>query len=234
VIAAAGVGARLTGPGLAERLSTEAQAAIAKAGAEGQVKASFEAPSGAPGRHPVLRVTGGARLDEATRDAVAKAVAQVRGVGGVRWADGTALARTEGPPVNPLHCQEDVEALLRARTIRFEEASARIDAASRGLIAEVADALRPCLGSTIAITGHTDVSGSAAANFILSQARAEAVRLALVQRGIPNPGLRARGVGSREPVPGLDAADPANRRIEFSVIATEPIAPTPVDTPGPR
>ena len=33
---------------------------------------------------------------------------------------------------------------------------------------------------------------------------------------------------------GVDPADPANRRIEFSVIATEPLAPTPVDTPGAR
>jgi OOP family OmpA-OmpF porin len=138
------------------------------------------------------------------------------------------------PPTNPLHCQEDVEALLRARTIRFEEASARIDAASSDLIDEVAEALRPCLGSTIAITGHTDVSGPEPGNLALSSERAEAVRRALRQRGIPADGLRARGVGSREPVEGLDPADPANRRIEFSVIATEPINPTPVDTPGPR
>ena len=51
-------------------------------------------------------------------------------------------------------------------------------------------------------------------------------------RGIDLAGLRARGLGSARPVPGLDAADPANRRIEFSVIAPASLEPTPVDTPG--
>jgi OOP family OmpA-OmpF porin len=68
----------------------------------------------------------------------------------------------------------------------------------------------------------------------LSRERADAVRLALVRRGIPADGLRAQGKGSSEPVEGLDPADPANRRIEFSVIESVPIKPTPVDTPGPR
>ena len=56
----------------------------------------------------------------------------------------------------------------------------------------------------------------------------------MMRRGIPADGLRIRGVGSREPVEGLDPADPANRRIEFDVVATVPLRPTPIDTPGPR
>ena len=123
---------------------------------------------------------------------------------------------------------------LRARTIRFEEGSARIDVASETLISEVASALRPCLGSIIAITGHTDASGPEPGNLELSRERADAVLLALVAQGIPADGLRASGVGSRAPVAGLEPTDPANRRIEFSVVATKPVKPTPVDTPGPR
>ena len=164
----------------------------------------------------------------------ALAVAAIPGVGGIRWADGTALAQSAAAQVEPLHCQEDVEALLRSRTIRFEEGSARIDAASRGLIDEVAAALRPCLGSIIAITGHTDSSGPEPGNLALSRERAQAIEAALMRRGIPADGLRTRGLGSRSPVQGLEPTDPANRRIEFSVIATKPIRPTPVDTPGPR
>jgi OOP family OmpA-OmpF porin len=61
-----------------------------------------------------------------------------------------------------------------------------------------------------------------------------AVQDALVERGIPADGLRVRGVGSSEPVEGLPPEDPANRRIEFSVLATQPVTPTPVDTPAPR
>ena len=231
VLALAVVAGQLNGPAMAERLDARAERAIAEAGGA-PVQAHFRSPRGLPSRHPLL--TGGEGLNEGVRDRIAKAVAAVPGVGGIRWSDGTGLAESAEPPVRPLHCQEDVEALLRARTIRFEESSTRIDAASRELVGEVAAALRPCLGSIIAITGHTDTSGPEPGNLELSQQRAEAVRDALIRRGIPADGLRARGVGSRFPVEGLDPTDPANRRIEFSVIATQPVRPTPIDTPGPR
>lgn len=133
-----------------------------------------------------------------------------------------------------MHCQEDVNALLRVRTIRFDEGRSRIDAASRDLLDEVAAALRPCLGSIIAVTGHTDSNGSEAANLVLSRERADAVLAALVARGIPADGLRARGVGSGQPVDGLLPEDAANRRIEFSVVSTMPLQPTPIDTPSAR
>ena len=85
----------------------------------------------------------------------------------------------------------------------------------------------------ISISGHTDAAGKEAANLMLSRARAEAVRRALIARGIPREGLRAIGAGSQSPLPGLDPADTANRRIEFSVIEPMRLQPTPVDTPGP-
>src|SRR3990167_520466 len=150
------VSAGVTGRTISDRLEEKAMHAIVEAGGA-PVVAHFHAHDGTPTRHPLL--TGGEGLNEAVRDRVARAVGSISGVGGVRWSDGTALAESAAETIQPLHCQEDVEALLRARTIRFEESSARIDAASRELIDEVAAALRPCLGSIIAITGHTDSSG---------------------------------------------------------------------------
>lgn len=230
VLALSAFGGALTGPRIVARLADRSQAAINDAGGR-PVTAVFTGGFWAS-RYPIL--TGGEGLGEATRARVARAVSQVPGIGGIRWSDGAALSvgTTETPP--PLHCQDDVDALLRARTIRFEESSTRIDAASSDLVDEVADALRPCLGSIIALTGHTDSSGPEPGNLELSQQRAEAVRQALVERGIPADGLRTRGVGSSEPVKGLDPSDPANRRIEFSVVAKVATRPTPVDTPGPR
>lgn len=219
-------------PALAERLAAQAPEAIAQAGGGGIVEAHFVTRSGLATRHPTL--TGGEPLDEATRAAIAQAVAALPGVASVSWSDGDMMAESGTRVFRPLHCQEDVQSLLRARSIRFEESSSRIDAASRSLIDEVAEALRPCLGSIIQVTGHTDNSGPEPGNIALSTERAQAVRAALVRRGIPEDGLRARGIGSRQPVEGLDPADPANRRIEFTVLATEPIHPTPVDTPAPR
>jgi OOP family OmpA-OmpF porin len=224
------VGAQANGPAMAARLSQQAARAIEEVGGS-PVTPRFISPRGWPSRHPVLE--GGEGLDDGLRDRVAKAVAAVPGVGGVRWADGNALAEAGPPTHSPHHCEQDVAGLLRARTIRFEESSARIDTASLPLVDEVAAALRPCLGSIIAITGHTDASGPEAGNLALSLARAQAVRDALVARGITGDGLRVRGLGSNRPVDGLAPADPANRRIEFAVVATEPITPTPVDVPGP-
>ncbi|MEN9717379.1 MAG: hypothetical protein RIQ99_257 [Pseudomonadota bacterium] len=132
-----------------------------------------------------------------------------------------------------LHCRRAVEGILETRTIRFQEASAALDPASDALIDEVAAALRPCAGSRIAITGHTDAQGDEPANVLLSLARARAVREALVARGIARSALRARGRGSAELIDGLDPVDPANRRIEFAIITPVRIKPTPIDTPNP-
>lgn len=229
VVVLALLGARLNGDEFARRLSVQAQAAIARTGGKG-VTARFRSGRGWATRHATL--TGGEKLDDTTRARTARAVAAIPGVGGVRWFDGSALASGTAQAPLPAHCQDDVEALLRARTIRFEESSATIDETSTGLIGEVADALRPCLGAIIAITGHTDSSGPEPGNLALSQERAEAVRDALIALGIPADGLRALGVGSAQPVAGLDPGDPANRRIDFSVIQAMPVKPTPVDTPG--
>ncbi|MCA0902731.1 OmpA family protein [Qipengyuania aquimaris] len=231
VVALGYVGSQPGAEALAQRLDERAKTAIAEAGYE-PVTARFETKQGAPIRHPML--SGGENLDEGMRDRAAKLVAGLPGVGGISWEDGWANASAGDIDFEPLHCQDDVETLLRTRSIRFEEGSAALLDTSNILIGEVADALRPCLGSIIAIIGHTDRSGSEETNLALSQDRARAVREALVRRGIPRDGLRARGVGSAEPVEGLEADDPANRRIEFSVIRIEPVTPTPVDTPGPR
>lgn len=225
------LGARMSAPAILAPLEAQASQAIAAAGGAG-IEARFTIGNGTPTRHPTL--IGGEDFDDTTRAAVAKAVYAVPGIGSVRWSDGVRNATTIEMQENPLHCQEDVEALLRARTIRFEEGSAAIDAASRDLVDEVANALRPCLGAIIAITGHTDRSGTEPGNLALSQERADAVRQALMRRGIPADGLRARGVGSSQPVEGLAPQDPANRRIDFDVVETVPLAPTPIDTPGPR
>ncbi|UOR14306.1 OmpA family protein [Qipengyuania aquimaris] len=216
---------------MAERLALQSEQALAEADLP-TIEARFANRFGHPSRHPVL--SGGEDLDEDARLKAAQTVAGVAGVGGISWIDGTVNAESGERQFEPLHCQEDVDGLLRVRTIRFEEASAALVPASRLLVNEVATALRPCLGAIIAITGHTDRSGSEPDNIALSMDRARAVREALVRRGIPREGLRARGVGSSEPIPGLTAEDPANRRIEFRVIQMKPLQPTPVDTPGPR
>ncbi|MEB3414479.1 OmpA family protein [Alteriqipengyuania sp. WL0013] len=232
VIALGWLGAARSGPDIVAPLEAAAAREIAANGGVG-VTADFTLGDSWLTRHPILE--GGERLPDAVRADIARAVDAIPGVGGISWGNGGTPGAVEAAAAqSPLHCQEDVEALLRARSIRFEESSAAIERGSVALVDEVAEALRPCLGAIIAITGHTDRSGPEPGNIALSGERAAAVRDALMRRGIPADGLRIRGVGSREPVEGLDPADPANRRIEFDVVATVPLRPTPIDTPGPR
>lgn len=238
-IAAGAIIAALTGVasavpsagGLATQLDQQARRAIANAGGH-TVKAHFTTYHGWASRHPFL--TGGDGISDATRGRVARGVARIHGVGAVKWADGTRRASLPEELPQPLLCQRNVETLLRGHNIRFAESSAQIDPTSLILLDEVAVALRPCQGSLIAVSGHTDSSGPETANLALSRTRANAVRKALIHRGIPANSLRAVGAGSSEPIAGLDPSNPANRRIEFSVIAIVPIHPTPVDEAGPR
>ena len=221
-------GAVLGAAPLANRLSQQAAEVIG----DRPVVASFATVQGSPSRHPLLTARGDVAED--LRGAVARDVAAIDGVGGVHWTDGTMLADAGGSPPEMLQCQGDVAAILKARSIRFEEASSSLASDGADLLDEVATALRPCTGARIAITGHTDASGDEAANRALSRDRAEAVKRALVERGIGSASLQTRGFGSSQPMPGLDPADPANRRIEFTVVAKLQVRPTPIDTPGPR
>lgn len=214
---------------MAQRLEQRAAKVIAQEGGDG-ITARFHNEYGWATRHPTL--SGGEALDDETRARVALAVSAIDGVGGVHWA--TARSKSPAQDVSepgPFHCERDVEALLSVRVIRFDEGSARIKDDSEILLDEVAGALKPCRGSIISVAGHSDAVGDAAVNLRLSRERAEAVRDALVERGLPRASMRAEGYGSAEPVEGLDPTDPANRRIEFSVILVAPNVPTPVDTP---
>jgi OOP family OmpA-OmpF porin len=221
------------GPALIEAIAQRAEAERDRAGGFG-IELEFVTPQGWLTRHPIL--SGGERLDNETRARAAAAIVAVPGTGGVVWrSEGPAAGGTSpsGARQRSQHCQEDVEAIVKARSVRFAEASASIDPASDKLLDEVAIALMPCVGGIIAITGHTDSAGDEEANIALSKARADTIRWALIGRGIPADGLRATGKGPSDPIMGLDPSDPANRRIEFSVIATVPLKPTPIDTPGP-
>jgi OmpA-OmpF porin, OOP family len=75
-------------------------------------------------------------------------------------------------------------------------------------------------GAVLEIAGYTDNSGDAAANQVLSQQRADAVRNALINAGVDPSLLVAKGYGSANPVGSNESNEGRlhNRRIEYHVI----------------
>jgi outer membrane protein OmpA-like peptidoglycan-associated protein len=100
--------------------------------------------------------------------------------------------------------------------ITFATGSARLTAASDTTLVKIYNTMAAYPGLQIEIVGHTDNVGSMKRNDKLSQARADAVRSWLVQKGISSLRISASGKGSREPVaPNTTAEGRAmNRRIE--------------------
>lgn len=116
-------------------------------------------------------------------------------------------------------CERELAAVVKRSSIRFATSSAAIQPTSNATLDALARIARNCQAGRILIEGHTDASGRAEANQTLSAARADAVRQALITRGLPAARLQAQGFGSSQPVAGNDAEDgrARNRRIEFRV-----------------
>ena len=103
--------------------------------------------------------------------------------------------------------------------ILFALDSAAVRSDLRRDLGVVAGNLQAYPNSTISIEGHTDNTGTANYNKILSQRRANAVADILVNNGVPPARLYAVGRGENEPVASnLSATGRAqNRRVEIVI-----------------
>jgi outer membrane protein OmpA-like peptidoglycan-associated protein len=72
---------------------------------------------------------------------------------------------------------------------------------------------------TLQIDGHTDNTGNAAYNLILSQKRADAVLEYLASKGVERNRMEAKGYGQEKPITGNDspAQRAQNRRVELKL-----------------
>jgi outer membrane protein OmpA-like peptidoglycan-associated protein len=110
--------------------------------------------------------------------------------------------------------------IVISQQVRFETNSAEIVASSDPLLREIADVfLRNPHVQLVEIQGHTDNTGSAERNKVLSQERAEAVKAWLVNAGVAESRLEAKGYGPDHPLgPNKTAADRAkNRRVQLII-----------------
>lgn len=130
------------------------------------------------------------------------------------------------------HAEEDVvaeepapekaePAVVMTKTLRvnFDTDSSVVRPDDREQIREVSDSMKGNPGSTATLVGHTDSTASDEYNQALSERRADAVKAAMVEDGVPADAIEASGRGESEPV--ADNATRAgrfeNRRVEATV-----------------
>jgi outer membrane protein OmpA-like peptidoglycan-associated protein len=104
--------------------------------------------------------------------------------------------------------------------VQFDFDSARLQAVSRPLLQNLADALAtPRLsGTRFLVQGHTDAKGTAAYNDALSARRAQAVADFLQSKGIQADRLKTEGKGFSELLLRDQPEAPENRRVRIVAI----------------
>ena len=109
--------------------------------------------------------------------------------------------------------------------VQFDTGKATIKKASSDLLDQVAAVLSQHPEMTkVEVQGHTDNRGAAGMNKKLSQARADAVRAALIQRGVGAERLVTKGYGPDKPIDenGTDEGRQRNRRVQFMILDKQP------------
>lgn len=118
-------------------------------------------------------------------------------------------------------------------SVLFETDKSVLLPAAVAKLNDVADALiKGNPDAQITVEGHTDSTGSRDHNMVLSQQRAEAVKGALVARGVAADRIQTQGVGPDRPVADNKTAEGRadNRRVEIIVNGGNPSSTTTTTT----
>ncbi|MBV5308351.1 OmpA family protein [Chromatium okenii] len=108
---------------------------------------------------------------------------------------------------------------LNENEVRFQPGQATLLGGELPSVTRIAELLKEQPTLTVRVEGHTDRSGNDELNKTLSQQRAEAVKQALIARGVDAVRLTAEGIGSARPLAdnATAAGRSQNRRVEVYV-----------------
>lgn len=126
-----------------------------------------------------------------------------------------ALASSEAAAISR---EQDVLTATFKGDVFFDYDSAILKPGAYTEIDRTAGVLNRYPQTTILVAGHTDSKGSETYNQQLSERRAQAVRDALVNRGVDPRRLRVIGYGESQPISSDDAM---NRRVELRIEAIQ-------------
>ena len=99
----------------------------------------------------------------------------------------------------------------------FDWDRSNLSAQAMSTIQQAASAYKTRGSARVTATGHTDTSGPEAYNMALSLRRANTVKTALVQQGVPAPAISVVGRGEQGLLvqTGDGVREPQNRRVEI-------------------
>lgn len=111
----------------------------------------------------------------------------------------------------------EVNKTYRLKHVLFWTGKAELSIEAEKELARLAEHLDNNPQLTISISGHTDNVGEEKANLALSQGRAEVVSRYLIEKGIAQRRIQAKGYGSSKPLAENDTQEgrESNRRVEF-------------------
>lgn len=199
----------------AELAQTRASAAQAQAEIEQSERERNEVLLQARSREADQRAQEAARA-EAQAQAALAAASQLE-----QEASRLAQERTQlEQQLSELQAEQTERGLvLTLGDVLFDTNQATLNPGAADTIDRLAEFMREYPERTVLIEGHTDSRGSAEYNAQLSEQRADAVRDALLERGIENARIDIRGLGEGVPVASNDTAAgrQQNRRVEVVI-----------------
>lgn len=126
-------------------------------------------------------------------------------------------AENQGCPVIKKQIAEKVN--YTAKQVMFRSSSKKLTSGSYSALNVLVSTLKAHPELHLTIEGHTDNTGAAAQNLVLSEQRANVVRNYLVKKGISSDRVTAIGYGQERPIGDNNTAKgkATNRRVEFKL-----------------
>jgi len=128
-----------------------------------------------------------------------------------------AAAPMAAPAPAPAPAKPVQQVIAKSYLVFFDFDKSNITPEAQKIIEQAAANAKSSNATSIALTGHTDASGSEKYNMALSLRRANAVKAALVKLGIPENEISVVGKGKNDPLVSTKdgVKEPQNRRVQI-------------------